>query len=135
MKSFSFFFFKVSSCHFQSSQYLTVPNMKTLFLCFLRKFCQCSVVFGLAIGSRVRYTEWVLSCVPFFCNPMDCSPPGSSVHENFQARILECIAISCSRGSSDPGIETASPLSPELAGGFLTTVPPEKPITYLVHIK
>ena len=35
-------------------------------------------------------------------NPMDCSPPGSSAHEILQARILERIAISSSRGSSQP---------------------------------
>ena len=34
------------------------------------------------------------------CDPMDCSPPGSSVHENFQVSILEQVAISFSRGSS-----------------------------------
>ena len=34
------------------------------------------------------------------CDPMDCSPPGSSVHGIFQARILECVAISSSRRSS-----------------------------------
>ena len=34
------------------------------------------------------------------CDPMDSSPPGSSVHGIFQARILEWIAISFSRGSS-----------------------------------
>ena len=33
---------------------------------------------------------------------MDCKPPGSSVHEIFQARILEWVAISFSRGSSQP---------------------------------
>ena len=32
------------------------------------------------------------SCLTL-CNPMDCSPPGSSVHGIFQARILECVAI------------------------------------------
>ena len=36
------------------------------------------------------------------CDLIDCSPPGSSVHGIFQARILECIAICCSRGSSRP---------------------------------
>ena len=35
-------------------------------------------------------------------DPMDCSPPGSSVHGIFQARLLEQVAISCSRGSSWP---------------------------------
>ena len=36
------------------------------------------------------------------CDSTDWSPPGSSVHEVFQARILEWIAISFSRGSSQP---------------------------------
>ena len=39
------------------------------------------------------------SC-PTLCNPMDCSLPGSSVHEISQARILEWVAISFPRGSS-----------------------------------
>ena len=41
------------------------------------------------------------SC-PTFCDPMDCSLPGSSVHGIFQARILEWVAISYFRGSSWP---------------------------------
>ena len=36
------------------------------------------------------------------CDPMDCKPPGSSIHGIFQARILGWIATSCSRGSSWP---------------------------------
>ena len=36
------------------------------------------------------------------CDPMDCSPPGSSVHGILQARILKWVAISYSRGSSPP---------------------------------
>ena len=36
------------------------------------------------------------------CDPMDCSPPGFSVHGLSQARILECVAISSFRGSSLP---------------------------------
>ena len=39
------------------------------------------------------------SCLAL-CNPMDCSLPGSSVHGIFQARILEWVVISSSRGSS-----------------------------------
>ena len=39
------------------------------------------------------------SCLTL-CDPMDCSPPGSSVHGILQARILEWVAISFSRGSS-----------------------------------
>ena len=41
----------------------------------------------------------VQSC-PALCDPMNCSPPGSSVQSSFQARILEWVAISFSRGSS-----------------------------------
>ena len=39
---------------------------------------------------------------PTLCNPVDCSPPSSSVHGILQARVLEWVAISFSRGSSRP---------------------------------
>ena len=42
------------------------------------------------------------SCLTL-CDPMDCSPPGSSVHGIPQARILEWVAIPSSRGCSWPG--------------------------------
>ena len=45
---------------------------------------------------------WSLSHVWLFCNPMDCSPTGSSIHGISQARILEWVAIPFSRGSSQP---------------------------------
>ena len=41
------------------------------------------------------------SCLTL-CDPIDCSPPGSSVHGILQARILVWVAIFCSRGSSRP---------------------------------
>ena len=41
-------------------------------------------------------------------DPMDCSLPGSSVHGIIQARILEWVALSFSRASSDPGIGSES---------------------------
>ena len=40
------------------------------------------------------------------CDSMDCSPPGPSIHGTFQARILEWVAISYSRGSSRPRDQT-----------------------------
>ena len=43
---------------------------------------------------------------PTLCDPKDCSPPGSSVHGILQARILEWIAITFSRGSSQPWDQT-----------------------------
>ena len=42
----------------------------------------------------------VTQLCPTLCNPMDCSLPGSSVHEIIQTGILEWVAISSSRGSS-----------------------------------
>ena len=47
----------------------------------------------------------ILSC-PTLCDPIDCSLPSSSVHGIFQARILEWVAISSSRGSSQPSDRT-----------------------------
>ena len=47
------------------------------------------------------YTKTFQFCLTLFY-PMDCSPPGSSVHGILQARILEWVAISFSRGSPQP---------------------------------
>ena len=58
----------------------------------------------------------VIQLCPTLCNPMDCSPPGSSVHEIFQASILEWVAISF-RGSSQPRDWTQVSCT---AGGFFT---------------
>ena len=59
------------------------------------------------------------SCLTL-CDPMDCSPPGSSVHGILQARTLEWVAMPSSGDLPDPGIEPTS-TSPALAGGFFTT--------------
>ena len=56
------------------------------------------------------------SC-PTLCDPMDCSPPGSTVHGILQARILEWVAIPFSRGSSWPRNQSWVSF---IAGGFLT---------------
>ena len=53
-------------------------------------------------------SEIAQSC-PTLCNPMNCSLLGSSVHGIFQARVLEWVAISFSRGSSLPRDQTWSP--------------------------
>ena len=60
---------------------------------------------------------------------MNYSPLGSPVHGISQATILEWIASSISRGSSNPGIE---PGYPGLAGGFFTTEPPGKPYLKII---
>ena len=62
------------------------------------------------------------SCLTL-CNPVDCSPPGSSVYGILQARILEWVATSSSRGSSWPRDWTSSSC---IADEFFTAEPPGK---------
>ena len=56
------------------------------------------------------------SC-PTLCDPLDCSPPGPSVHGILQARMLESVAIPFSRRSSQPRDQT---LISGILGGFFT---------------
>ena len=48
------------------------------------------------------YMSEVAQLCPTLCDPLDCSLPHSSIHGIFQARVLEWVAISFSRGSSQP---------------------------------
>ena len=65
-------------------------------------------------------TKSLQSCLTL-CNPMDCSPPGSSVNGILQARLLEWVTLSYSGDLPGPGVEPATLASPALAGRFLTT--------------
>ena len=58
---------------------------------------------------------------PTLCDPMDCSPPDSSVHGILQARILEWVAISFSSGSSQSRDQTQVT---QLEADSLPTEPP-----------
>ena len=66
------------------------------------------------------HARWLQSCSTL-CDPMYYSPPGSSVHEIVQARIVEWIAVPPPGDLPDTGIEATSLMSPTLAGGFFTT--------------
>ena len=59
---------------------------------------------AIIVNKRVQNAVKVksVSRVQLFVTPVDCSPPGSSVHGILQARILEWVASSFSRGSSRP---------------------------------
>ena len=57
----------------------------------------------------------LLQSCPALRNPMDCSPPGSSVHGTLQARILECVAMPSSRESSWPRDQTCVSYIPCIA--------------------
>ena len=58
------------------------------------------------------------------CDPVDCSLPSFSVHRILQARILEWVAVSFSRGISHSGME---PGAPALQADSLLSEPPGKP--------
>ena len=60
----------------------------------------------------------VCSVVPTLCSPMDCRPLGSSLHRTFQARILEWVAVSFSKGFSHSRYQTQVSCT---AGRFFTT--------------
>ena len=69
------------------------------------------------------------SCLTL-CNPMGCRLPGSSVHGIFQARILEWVAFSFSRGTSLTKDQTHVSCVP-CVGRFFTTLPPGKLFAYM----
>ena len=89
-----------------------------LFFRFLGIFCVKRVFFSPLTCCCCSVAQLCLT----LCDPMDCSPWGSSVHGISQARLLEQIVISYSRGSDlpNPGIKTTS-LAP--VGGLFATEP------------
>ena len=66
----------------------------------------------------------VAQSYPTLCDPVDCSPPGSSIHGILQARVLERVAISFSRGSRPRDRTQVSRIA-----GTLNSEPPGKPLT------
>ena len=69
------------------------------------------------------------SC-PMLYDLMDYSPPGSSVHGIFLTRVLDCVAMSSSRRSSQPRKRTHIFCVSCIVGGFFTAEPPRKPQWY-----
>ena len=58
------------------------------------------------------------SC-PTLCDPMDCSPPGSSVHEILQARVPVWLPCPPPGNLADPGLKPESSVGPVLQANFL----------------
>ena len=75
-------------------------------------------------GTFVCVCVLVTQLCPTLCDPMDCSPPCSSVHGILQARILEWVAISFSEGLPNSSFE---PGSPALQADSLPSEPRGKP--------
>ena len=93
-------------------------------ICF-QHVCLLSVYFlflrlTFFVGSEMKWSEVAQLC-PTLCDPMDCSPPGSSVHGIFQPRVLEWTAVSFSGDLPNPGIK---PRSPALQTDTLPSEPP-----------
>ena len=85
-------------CSFSSSYLL--PRQHSAYSCF-----PISVYLMKRINKCVKWSEVAQSC-PTLCDPVGCSPPGSSTHGILQARILEWVAISFSSWSSRPRDQT-----------------------------
>ena len=87
----------------------TRPNAKQTKECILEPLCM--------------YAKLLQSC-PALCDPIDSSPPRSSVHRILQARILEWVAMPSSRGSSWSGDRICLSWASCAAGGFFTAESP-----------
>ena len=84
---------------------------------------KCLTVGELSCRLHGSGSEMAQSCLTF-CDHMDCSIPGSSIYGIFQARVLEWVATSLSRGSSRTRDRTQYPT---LEADTLTSEPPGKP--------
>ena len=103
-------------------QMIKLPASLQLWLAFLNPFTvalykRFYITWLYFFPSKLVFSVLVAQLCPTLCNPMDCSLPGSSVHGIFQARILEWVAISFSRGSSQSKNQTQVSC---IAGRFFT---------------
>ena len=73
----------------------------TVDLAFPIPLAEGTIFSPLYMNVQVLVTQ---SCLTL-CDPVDCSPPGSSVHRILQARVLEWVAIPFSRDLPNPGIK------------------------------
>jgi len=119
-KLFPFFNFPPLIVYFQMSSHFWSQNGFCDSWTYLLTLNLVGNSMSLPLEVQAKFTLSVLRCLvcPTLCDPIDCSPPGSSVHGNLLARILEWVAISYSRGSSQPKDRTHSLASSALAGGF-----------------
>ena len=101
---------QVTKLYMQADQLSMDDEVKGIFfyfiqfdyLCFLNAIqCLCILLGEIAITSHCLLCKSLQSCSTH-CDPVDCSPPGSSVLGILQARILEWVAMPCSRVSLQP---------------------------------
>ena len=82
-----------------------------------------AIVHGVAKESDTTCVHWP----PTHWDPLDCSPPGSSVHGIFQGEYWNGLPFPVPEDLPDPGIKPKSLMSPALASRFFTIAPPGKP--------
>ena len=94
---------------------------QTFLFCLFVALCECilflmreSIAF-LEFQKGLKVKMLVTQLCPTHCDPMDCSPPGSSVHGILQATILEWVLpFPSPRDLPNPGIEPRSPALQEI---------------------
>ena len=79
------------------------------------------------------FTCLVAKSCSALCDPMDCSPPGSSMGFPRQ-ECWSVLPFPPPEDLPDPGIKPMSPVSPALVGRFFTTEPPGKPFILLLQV-
>ena len=111
-----------------------ISNLTGIGICVVSSTLNClfSSVSLVCVCVCVCVCVYVCMCVyalsrVWLCNPIDYSPPGSSVHGIFPARILSGLPLPPSGDLPDPGIE---PESLALAGRFFTTQPNGKSVSF-----
>ena len=112
---------------YASKNHLSCDQLVTIIIVFLKN--RVWLLYNVVLASAVQWSESALKVKvaqsrPTLCDPMDCSLPGSSVHGILLARILEWVAITFSRESSQPRDQTQVSC---IADGFFTSKPPGKP--------
>ena len=104
---------------------------KVKWLCWYLSLAKPGSLVLLGISSPLCCVCLLGHSCPTLCNPMHCSPPDSAVHGIFQARILEWVAISSSRGSAQPRDHTQISCT---AGGFFTFWAIGEPLSDIIVI-
>ena len=93
----------------------------------MERFLKFKTVTGYSLGIYWKVKVLVAQLFLTLCDPMDCSPAGSSVHRILQARILEWVAIPFSRDVPNPEIQPGSPaLQADSLPDSLPSEPPRK---------
>ena len=128
---------------FRAQRIFSTVKLTTLYDTIMVNTCHYKFARGIEcttprVSPNVNYGFWMIkmpqwacmhakslqSC-PTLCNPMDCSPPGSSVHGILQARILEWVTMPSSRGSFQSRDRT--PVSYHLLHWRVDSLPPVPP--------